>query len=183
MERVALDTIVDRTAGGVERRRLGDALDADHVAVNHYVVEAGDRIAGLHAHGDQAEAFVVLDGTAVFETLDGRVPVAGGEAVRFPPGEFQSCTNPEGDPLELLAIGAPAGSDDVRVPVRCAACGHDEHRLTFPDGDERLVCPDCDAATSPACPACGGDSLRVVLDDTDRPVDRCRDCGATTPAR
>lgn len=181
MERVDLDAVETATTNGVQGRRLGDVLGTEHVAVNHYAVEAGGRTAGIHA--DQAEVFVVLNGEAIFETLDGRVPVASGGAVRFEAGEFQSCTAPTAASLEVLALGAPMDTDDVRIPVRCSHCGHDEHRLAFPDGDDRLVCPDCGAATSPACPDCGGDSLRVVLDDAERPVDRYLECGATTPAR
>lgn len=184
MERVSADDVEPARLDGVTRRRLGEALGATDVAVNRYAVEADGRLAGLHAHRDQEEVFVVLAGAVVFETLEGRVPVAAGEAVRVPPGEFQSCVgDAAGGASVVLALGAPADGDGVRIPVRCSACGHGEHRLTVQDGEERLVCPECGAETRPACPACGGDALRVVLDDDERPVERCRDCGATTPAR
>lgn len=188
MERVDVESVDATGVGGVTRRRLGDAIGTSDVAVNHYSVDPDERIAGLHAHYDQEEVFVVLGGEVVFETLDGGVTVSAGEAVRFPPGEYQSCTNPgDGDAgagvAVVLALGAPADSQDVRVPVRCSACGNGEHRLTFPDGEERLRCRECGAETVPQCPECDGDRLRVVLDDDARPVDRCRDCGATTPAR
>jgi uncharacterized cupin superfamily protein len=182
MDRIDVDATDAETLGGVARRRLGDALATDHVAVNHYCVAPDDRLAGLHAHADQEEVFVVLDGAVTFETLDGRVSIGAGEAVRFPPGEFQSCHNAADEPAIVLALGAPRDGDDVRVPVRCPDCGAGEHRLTFPDGEERLVCPACGAETVPSCPSCGGGTLRVVLDATDGPVERCRDCGATTPA-
>lgn len=183
MERVDVEAADAATAGGVERRTLGEALDTAEVAINHYRLAAGERLAGLHAHADQEEAFLVLSGAVVFETLDGRVPVAEGEAVRFPPGEFQSCTNPGDREAAVLALGAPKDSDDLRVPVGCSACGGGEHRLGFDEGKERLTCPSCGAETGPDCPDCGGDDLRVVLGSESRPVERCRDCGSTTPAR
>jgi mannose-6-phosphate isomerase-like protein (cupin superfamily)/ribosomal protein L40E len=183
MDRIEVDAADAETLGGLERRRLGDALAADHVAINHYRVAPDERLAGLHAHAHQAEVFVVLDGAATFETLTGRVEVADGEGVRFPPGEFQSCHNTSEEEAVVLALGAPPDSEDVRVPVACPDCGADEHRLTFTDGEEGLVCPECGAETAPACPDCGSGDLRVVLDDEDQPVERCRDCGATRPAR
>lgn len=183
MNRVNVGSVEQVALGdGVTRRRLADTLGASELAVNRYTVDPGARLAGLHAHAGQEEVFVVLDGAAVFETLDGRVPVAAGEAIRFPPGEFQSCVGDD-DGTVVLALGAPQDGDDVRIPVRCSACGHGEHRLRFPDGEERLVCPGCGAESAPACSECDGDALRVVLDGNGRPVERCRDCGATTPAQ
>ena len=183
VERIDLRSTDGETCSGVERRRLGDALAADHVAINQYKVQSGERIAGLHAHADQEEVIVVLEGAVTVETLDVRVAVDEGEAVRVLPGEFQSCHNAGGDEAIVLALGAPPDSEDVRVPVSCPACDADEHRLTFPDGEEVLVCPDCGAETEPNCEAWGGAEMRVVLDGSGSPVERCRDCGATRPAR
>ena len=183
MNRVSIEAVDPAVVEGVSRRGLGDALGTEAVAVNHYTVSPGGRLAGLHAHSDQEEVFLVLLGAVGFETLDGRIRVAEGEAVRFAPGEFQSCYNPTEGEATVLALGAPPESDDLRVPVGCGECDNDEHRLTFPDGEEVLVCPDCGAETEPECPACGGDALRDVLGEDDRPVERCLDCGATTPAR
>jgi uncharacterized cupin superfamily protein len=183
VERIGRGSTDGETRGGVERRRLGHALATDHVAINQYRVPSGERIAGLHAHADQEEVFVVQEGAVTFETLDGRVHIADEEAVRVPPGEFQSCHNAADDEAVVLALGAPPDSEDVRVPVGCPACDADEHRLAFPDGEEVLECPDCGAATEPNCEACGGAEIRVVLDGSGSPVERCRNCGATRPAR
>ena len=183
MKRASVEAVDPAVVEGVSRRGLGDALGTEAVAVNHYTVPPGGRLAGLHAHADQAEIFVVLSGAVGFETLDGRIRVGEGEAVRFPSGEFQSCRNSTEDEATVLALGAPPESDDLRVPVGCGECDSDEHRLTFPDGEEVLVCPNCGAETRPECPACGGAELRVVLGENDDPVERCLDCGATTPAR
>ena len=183
MEQIHLGSTDGETRGGVEGRRLGDALAADHVAINHYRVAPGERIAGLHAHADQEEVFVVQEGAVTFEMLDGRVHVADEEAVRVPPGEFQSCHNTADDEAVVLALGAPRDTDDVRIPVGCSECGAAEHRLMVLEGEELLMCPDCGAETEPNCEACGGTEMRVVPDGNGSPVERCRGCGATRPAR
>jgi uncharacterized cupin superfamily protein len=182
MEQVSIDTCDVASYAGIERRALGEALGAEAVAFNHYVVAPGERIAGLHAHLDQEEVFVVLSGEATFETLDGKRSVGEGEMVRFEPGEFQSCVNQAGERLVVLAVGAPADTDDLRVPVGCHDCEAEAMALGFVDGGERLVCPDCGAERTPECPDCGGDELRAELVDG-RPVSVCQACGATTPAR
>lgn len=179
MEQVSIDA-VDPLGGGhdVERRDLSDPLDTADVAINHYRLPPGERLAGLHAHADQEELFVVLGGAVTFETLDGEVGVGAGEAIRFAPGEYQSCKNDAADPAVVLALGAPRHSRALRVPVPCPACGHGEMGLEFEDGEERLVCPDCGEAVEPECPECGGEELRSVLaDDGETPVSVCQDCG------
>ena len=183
MERIDLGSTDGDTPGGVERRRLGEALATENVAINHYRVPSGERIAGLHAHADQEEVFVVQEGAVTFETLDGRVHVADEEAVRVPPGEFQSCHNAAEENAVVLALGAPRDSNDVRIPVACSECEAAEDRPLVIEGEELLECPDCGAETEPNCEACGGAEIRVVLDGSGSPVERCRDCGATRPAR
>jgi mannose-6-phosphate isomerase-like protein (cupin superfamily) len=160
-------------------RRLGEGLETAHVAVNHYRVPPGGGLpGGLHAHADQEEAFVVLAGTATFETLDGRVTVESGEAIGFAPGEFQSGVNERDAPLVVLALGAPAGSADVRLPFACPNCGYDSIRLGVED-HPTFGCPDCGAEFVPApCPTCGSDELHATTDDENEPVVACRACGA-----
>ncbi|WP_336134338.1 cupin domain-containing protein [Natronomonas amylolytica] len=182
MNRTSLDACDAASYAGVERWCLGEALEADAVAINHYVVAPGERIAGLHAHADQEEVFVVLSGEATFETLDGKRTVGEGAVVRFAPGEFQSCANQADERLVVLAVGAPAGTDELRVPVACHDCEAETMALEFAAGAERLVCPDCDAERTPECSDCGGDELRAELVDG-RPASVCQVCGATTPAR
>ena len=172
------DTLDDGTA----RIRLGHELDTEHVAINRYRVPPGSHgTAGLHTHADQEEVFVVCSGTATFETLDGLVTVDEGEAIRFPPGEFQSGRNEGTDPLVVLAIGAPRDTDDVRVPISCTDCDHDDLRLELAEGAVSFVCPECNRSrTATACPRCGGDDLNVTLeepgDESPQVIVRCRDC-------
>ncbi|WP_435179661.1 cupin domain-containing protein [Halorussus sp. AFM4] len=187
MERTAIDAVESAAFGdGVDRRGLTDALDAEHLAVNRYRVPPGEGFpSGLHAHGDQEEVFVVLDGEATFETLvprgeaggdpgateweAGEVAVAAGEAIRFAPGEYQSGRNAGEAELVALALGAPRDSEDVRIPLACPECGHGYLRPEAGGaGDVRLVCPDCDARNAPeGCPDCGSE-MRVALADAER---------------
>lgn len=175
------ETDPDLLAEGVERRALSDPLGTTDVAINRYTVRPGDGLpAGLHAHADQEEVFVVLEGTATFETLDGEVTVDAREAVRFAPGEFQSGRNGGDDPLVVLALGAPRESDDVRLPVTCPECGHGDVRFETGAKEPAFVCPACGGERTPRpCPACGDDDLRVTLGDGDGTVVRCRGCGET----
>ncbi|WP_247002728.1 cupin domain-containing protein [Halosolutus gelatinilyticus] len=155
MERVSIDEIDPdpyEEAWQSDRRPLTDPLGAEHVALTRYVLAPGERFSGsVHAHADQEEVFVVLEGTAAFETRDGEVTVGPDEAVRFAPGDFQSGRNAGDEPLVALAIGAPRDTDDIRIDripvlddrdVSCPDCGHDDMRMATAD-DTGLVCPEC----------------------------------------
>lgn len=182
MEHVTIDDLGDdANRDGIERRRLSAALDAEHVAINHYRIPPGEGLpAGLHAHMDQEEMFLVLDGVATFETMAGEQSVAAGEAIRFAPGEFQSGRNGGAGDLVVLALGAPPDSEDVRLPVVCPDCGHQNLRLDIDESGITFVCPQCDSEHVPAdCPACGSSDLRVTLDDEDWTVVACQACGET----
>ncbi|WP_129114343.1 cupin domain-containing protein [Halegenticoccus tardaugens] len=179
---------VEPAATEIGYRRLSEPLGTTHVAINHYRLAPGEGFpSGLHAHADQEEVFVVVEGEATFETLDGEITVGEGEAIRFAPGEFQSGRNASADDLAAFAIGAPRDSEDVRLPLACPDCGHDTLRLNSGGGGQTLVCPDCGAERVPnACPACGHDDLRVALGEDARPVVVCQGCDAefdTPPLR
>ena len=187
-----------------DRRGLSAPLGATDVAVNRYRIAPDDGLpGGLHAHADQEELFVVLEGEATFETLApvpvadrrerggersaepstaraGREVVVGeGEAIRFAPGEFQSGKNDSDRDLVLLAIGAPRDSEDVRIPRACPDCGHGNLRLDAGETGLTLVCPDCGDEYAPQpCPDCGHDDLRVALGDGEGTVVVCRGCSA-----
>ncbi|WP_436931380.1 cupin domain-containing protein [Halosimplex halobium] len=197
MERVAFDEPTDGPTAGVDRRGLSGPLATDGVAINRYRIPPGEGFpSGLHTHADQEEVFVVLDGTATFETLPGRDPdepdgsntarsgrevtVPAGEAVRFAPGEYQSGHNRGDDDLVALAIGAPRETTDVRVPVRCPDCGEADFALDAAGDALSFRCPACDAERVPApCPDCGSDELTLRLDGDDALVAACDGCGAT----
>lgn len=166
----------DSTPQTLVRDRLTDELGASDTAINHYQVPPGERLAGLHAHDDQEEVFVCLDGTMTFETLDGEYTVGAGEIVRFGPGEFQSGKNDADTIASVLAIGVPRDGTAIRVPIGCSSCGHDRTEPRVEDAGPRLVCPECGHESTVECPDCGSDDVRAELVAGD-PMSVCQDCG------
>ena len=146
MEHVVIDDAEQAERGGATLRPLTGALETSDVAINHYELGPGDRFSGgMHAHLDQEELFVVIDGTATFETPDETVTVGAGEAIRFAPGEYQTGFNDGDEPVEALALGAPRDSEEIRVPETCTACGSEGMAIEPSDEGPRLVCPECGA--------------------------------------
>ncbi|RKD95796.1 cupin domain-containing protein [Halopiger aswanensis] len=171
METVSIDDLEpepDDEELHTDRRDIAAPLNADHVAIVRYVLEPGERFSGsVHAHADQEEVFVVLEGEATFE-IGGvasesdsepetrEVAVGENEAIRFAPGEFQSGRNAADEQLVALALGAPRESEDVRISqipvlddrsVDCPDCGRDNMRISRRE-DVDFECPDCDATLS-----------------------------------
>ncbi|WP_267642338.1 cupin domain-containing protein [Haloarchaeobius amylolyticus] len=178
------DVAADDLGAASERHRLSRELATTDLALHRYRLAPGDGLpGGLHAHADQEEVFVVLAGTATFETPEApgdRVTVSAGEAVRFAPGEFQSGWNRGDADCVVLALGAPRESEDTRVPIPCPDCGHGDLRLALDGADPTLDCPDCGAAHVPEpCPDCGDGELLVRLDDEGGTQVVCEDCAST----
>jgi uncharacterized cupin superfamily protein len=186
MEKVAISEVEPgESETSIERRGLSDPLGTTDVAINRYRLAPGEGFpGGLHAHVDQEEIFLVVEGEATFETLDGEtldgeVVVKAGEAIRFAPGDFQTGRNDSDAETVAFALGAPRDSDDVRVPLPCPECGYDDLRPELSEGEEVLVCPDCNAEADAACPECGGTNVRAIIgEDGETPVGFCSDCGA-----
>lgn len=181
MEKVAISSVDPHVVGEDSARRgLSEPLGTADIALNHYRLAPGEGFpGGLHAHMDQEEVFVVLKGEATFETLDGEIAVGEGEAIRFSPGEFQSGKNNSDSELTAVAMGAPRGTDDIRIPVACPDCEGDALRFQMRDDELSFVCPDCDAEHVPQnCPECGHSDLRVTLNETTHTVVVCHRCGA-----
>ncbi|MFB6172667.1 MAG: cupin domain-containing protein [Haloarculaceae archaeon] len=149
-------------------RPLSDAIGATDVALNHYDLAPGEGLSGgLHTHMDQEELFYVLDGTVAFQvagrvvdrenappTVEGaseaETTLGPGEAVRFAPGEVQHGYNAGDDRARVLALGAPADSEDIRSPGTCPACGETVPLdvSVFEDGSgQTLGCPACGETT------------------------------------
>ena len=146
MEKAAIEDVEpDAFGSDIDRRGLAEPLGTSDVAINRYRLEPGERFSGgLHAHMDQEEVFIVTEGEAAFETMDGEVPVEAGEAIRFAPGEFQSGKNAGDDTLLAFALGAPRESQDVRIPRECPECGHENVRALPAEEGFDLVCPECE---------------------------------------
>lgn len=145
MEHVTIDDVDPSDFGnGVSVRKLSDPLAASDLAINHYRLDPGEGFSGgKHTHLDQEELFVVLSGTATFDTEEGAVEVDDGEAIRFAPGEYQTGYNDGDVAVEALALGAPANSTEVRVPVECRECGHDALAALPAEEGMAFECPEC----------------------------------------
>ena len=178
MEQVTIDDVDPVTFGSdTQCRRLAGPLGATDVAINHYRLAPGNGFpGGLHAHMDQEELFIVIEGEAVFETMGGNVTISAGEAIRFEPGEFQSGKNVSDNDLVAVAIGAPRDSEDVRIPLGCPDCGNTNLRLVTGEDRDPLVCPDCGVEHLPrGCPNCNHD-LHVTCGKGDETVVVCPNC-------
>ena len=194
METVSIDDLDPAPAeNDVDRRALTGPLNAANVAINRYALDPGERFSGsLHAHADQEEVFLIVEGEATFETYSprgrterarssGEITVGENEGIRFAPGEFQSGKNAADEPVVALAVGAPRDSEDVRVPLPCSECGRKDRRPIATDGAEILVCPDCGAESPVKCSECGRSDLRVRLaEDDETLVNVCLDCGVAS---
>jgi uncharacterized cupin superfamily protein len=185
MQKISTDDIDPSTSGNdINRRKLADPLNTTDVAINRYAIKPGERLAGLHTHMDQEEVFIITEGEATFETMDGEVIVGTDEVIRFGPGEFQAGKNDSGNEIVIYALGAPRNTEDMRIPIGCSKCDQDNMRLSVAEGEEILVCPDCSAESEPECPECGHDNMSVRLaEDSETPIEVCLNCGAESEAR
>jgi uncharacterized cupin superfamily protein len=151
MEHVSLDEIDPWMSPARSKRSLSHALGAEHLAMNHYVLDPGERFGfGYHRHADQEELFYVLEGAATFETEGGDVTVDAGEAIRFAPGEWQLGRNDTDEQVVALALGAPADTEELDVVRGCPDCGERQAvRIEPTDDRDALVaiCEECGAET------------------------------------
>jgi uncharacterized cupin superfamily protein len=151
MERVSVDDPDRQMGPAAEKRPLSGALGTTELAVNYYELAPGDAFGfGYHRHPDQEELFYVLEGVATFETEDGDVNVAAGEAVRFGPGEWQLGHNEGEDRVVALAVGAPRDASETEMLRPCPDCGgRTEQAVGMTDDREALVttCLDCGTET------------------------------------
>ena len=147
MEHISIHDVETSAVGSdIDRRGLSEPLGTEDFAINHYRLDPEERLSGgMHAHMDQEEVFVVVSGEATFETMDGEVTLEDDEAIRFEPGEYQSGYNSGDAELLVLAMGAPRGSRDVRIPQECPECGHENMQAIPGDDGFVLQCPECDA--------------------------------------
>jgi len=151
MEQVSLSEIDQWMSPARSKRSLSNALEAEHLAVNHYILEPGETFGfGYHRHADQEELFYVLEGTATFETEEGDVTVSAEEAIRFAPGEWQLGRNETDEQVVALALGAPADTGETDIRRLCPDCG--ERQLVriepTPDRDALVaICEECGAET------------------------------------
>jgi uncharacterized cupin superfamily protein len=151
MEIVDIDDIDGWMSPATIKRPVGKALGTENVALNYYELASGDSFAfGYHAHGNQEEVFYIVDGTVTFETEDGTVEVASGEAIRFAPGEFQRGFNDGDERVRAIAVGAPADAGELTLLRECETCGErTDQDIERADDADALVtlCVDCGEET------------------------------------
>lgn len=128
---------------------LAPALEADGVAVNYFERDPGESIGDCyHRHHEQEELFVVMAGTATFDTEEGDVTVETGEVVRFAPGEWQQGWNRGTERLSVLAIGAPQDAGPTDLMRECPECGERTPAVVEESETEvEFTCGDCGAVT------------------------------------
>lgn len=152
MERVRVDDIESQPSAAAVRRAVGPAVGLEGAALNYFELAPGDSFAfGYHAHEDQEELFYLLEGEATFETENGDVTVAAGEAVRFAPGEYQRGVNESDRRVRALALGSPADGGGAEVLRDCPDCGgRTVQEFESVEGDDAALltrCGDCGAET------------------------------------
>jgi len=151
MEQVSLDDVDRWMSPARSKRSLSNALGAERLAVNHYILEPGEQFGfGYHRHADQEEIFYVLEGTATFETEEGDVTVSAEEAIRFAPGEWQLGRNETDERVVALALGGPADTGETDILRACPECGERQPvRIEATDDRDALVaiCEECGAET------------------------------------
>lgn len=148
MERVRIDAVDNAVQPAAVMRRLTDSLDCDGLAINYYELAPGDSFAfAYHAHEVQEELFLVLEGTATWETDEGTVEVGPGEAIRFGRDEFQRGWNRDESRVRAIALGAPLDYGDQPKYADCPHCGERRRvEIARPGDDPEAVvtrCLDC----------------------------------------
>ncbi|WP_380679908.1 cupin domain-containing protein [Salinigranum sp. GCM10025319] len=99
-------------------RRLSEPAGLERMAMNRFEAAPGEQVPlAYHYHDEQEEAFFVISGTLHVETPDEEYVVPAGSLFAVDPGSPQRAFNPAdaSETVELLAVGAPAVSDDAHA--------------------------------------------------------------------
>ncbi|USZ67313.1 cupin [Halorussus salilacus] len=188
MERVTIGNADSGgSGGGIDRRDLSASLGTTGLALVRYRLAPGGGFpSGLHAHADQEEVFVVIEGEATFETL---AAPRGGAASDSGDENFA----PETERDENFARDSGTEGDDDFAPVGREVVVGEGEAIRFAPGefqsgrnaaDRDLVAlavgapRDTEDVRLPvACPEC--DRADVRLETGDEGVRFvCPDCGA-----
>ena len=114
-----LDTVVGEGVGGYRVAALGSKLGLTRLGVNHETIFPGGRSSKPHAHSEEEEFVLVLEGQPTL-WIDGEVfELAEGDAVAFPAGTGIAHTfiNNSEAAIKLLIVGERSATDQVRYPV------------------------------------------------------------------
>jgi mannose-6-phosphate isomerase-like protein (cupin superfamily) len=99
-----------------EGHRVGNveflARTADTPRFNFGIIEiAAGRVLEEHVHGEEDDAFYILEGEMTFTVDDEEVAAPPGTFVLVPPGVEHGFRNDGDIPVRMLNIHAPAGFD------------------------------------------------------------------------
>jgi uncharacterized cupin superfamily protein len=99
----------------LEARFARSEIGSEHLGVSHFRYAPGRRSNRGHAHREQEEVYVVLDGSGRVKLDDELVEISPWDIVRVAPGTFRGFEAGSGG-LELLAIGSdrPEGGDGLQ---------------------------------------------------------------------
>jgi mannose-6-phosphate isomerase-like protein (cupin superfamily) len=100
------------------RRSLSERAGLTKMAVNRYTAAPGEELPlAYHSHDEQEEAFYVLAGTLHVDTPEGTLTAGPDSLLAVEPDSPQFAYNPEDadEPVDVVAIGAPAVDDDVHA--------------------------------------------------------------------
>lgn len=167
MEHVSIDEIgsVPHFMGAnTHRKPLARAVEAMGFACTYLELDPGESFSGgLHTHTDQEELFLVLEGTATFETATGpgaereTTEVGAHEAIHFEAdGPFQQGRNETDSVVRGFALGVPGSRHEwagTKALLECPSC-EKEQVFEFEAEDPGVRMPD-PADVTMTCSTCG----------------------------
>ena len=163
MERVSIDDVeaVPHWMGANSHRKpLSRQIEGMGFATTYLELDPGEAFSGgLHVHTDQEELFIVLEGTATWETKEGPgaqptfTEVGPMEAIHFDEGDvYQTGRNETDEVVRGFAIGVPGSRhswEGTRALIDCATCGEEtvftiEAEGRMPDIEDAIItCTEC----------------------------------------
>ena len=144
MNRLRVDDVENDVQPAAVMRELPEPLGVTDLAINYYALEPGDSFSGgLHTHMNQEEVFLVIEGTATFQTKDDAVEVGANEIARFAPGEYQEGRNDGDERVRAVAMGAPQEAGETRTAMPCQECDAEYHIAEVTADGVELTCPEC----------------------------------------
>ncbi|AQL42758.1 hypothetical protein BV210_08560 [Halorientalis sp. IM1011] len=144
MDHVSLEDMENHPRVAAVQKHATDPLNLADMALNYYELEPGDSFSGgLHTHMNQEEVFLVMEGTATFQTKEDEVEVGENEIVRFAPGEYQEGRNDGEERVRAVAMGAPQDDGETRSALPCQECGAEYHVVEVTADSVELTCPEC----------------------------------------
>ena len=163
MERVSIDDVeaVPHWMGANSHRKpLSRQIEGMGFATTYLELDPGEAFSGgLHVHTDQEELFIVLEGTATWETKEGPgaqptfTEVGPMEAIHFDEGDvYQTGRNETDEVVRGFAIGVPGSRhswEGTRALIDCETCGEEtvftiEAEGRMPDIEDAIItCTEC----------------------------------------